>query len=69
MYRAWGVAPHVYCKHPYHEGNLKVKILDPGSKLFGSGGTITLAHYNGPAMYVKGGSAVTFAVCRQPYWV
>ena len=62
MYRAWGVAPHVYCKHPYHEGNLKVKILNPGSKLFGSGGTVTMAHYNGPAMYVKGGKAVTFAV-------
>lgn len=62
MYRAWGVAPHVYCKHPYHEGNIKVKILYPGSKLFGSGGTVTMAHYNGPAMYVKGGKAVTFAV-------
>ncbi len=62
MYRAWGVAPHVYCKHPYHEGNVKVKILYQGSKLFGSGGTVTMAHYNGPAMYVKGGNAVKFAV-------
>jgi glutamine amidotransferase-like uncharacterized protein len=62
LYKAWGVAPHVYCKHPYHEGNLKVKILYQGSKLFGSGGTVTMAHYNGPAMYVKGGQAVTFAV-------
>jgi len=61
LYNGWGVAPHVYCKHVTHEGNLKINILSSGSKLFGSGGTITLAHYNGPAMYTQGSSVVTFA--------
>ncbi|MDD3985827.1 MAG: BPL-N domain-containing protein, partial [Methanobacterium sp.] len=61
MYRGWGFAPNVYSKHPYYEGELKVKILDPGIKLFGSNNTVTMAYYNGPAMYVKGGKAVTFA--------
>jgi len=61
MYNGWGVAPHVYCKHVSHEGNLKINILPAGSNLFGSGGTVTLAHYNGPAMYAHGGSIVTFA--------
>ena len=61
MYNGWGVAPHVYCKHITHEGNLQVSILQSGSKLFGSSGTVTLAHYNGPVMYAYGGSIVTFA--------
>ena len=61
MYSGWGVAPHVYCKHITHEGNLNVSILQSGSKLFGSTGTVTLAHYNGPVMYAYGGSIVTFA--------
>ncbi len=61
MYNGWGVAPHVYCKHVSHEGNLKINILSAGSKLFGSGGTITMAHYNGPAMYTIGGRTIVFA--------
>lgn len=61
LYNGWGVAPHVYSKHVTHEGNLKINILSSGSKLFGSGGTITMAHYNGPAMYAHGNSIVTFA--------
>lgn len=61
MYRAWGVAPHVYSKHPTHEGNLLVSITSAGSKLFGYGGTVTLAHYNGPALYARGPGVVTFA--------
>lgn len=62
MYRGWGFAPNVYSKHPYYEGNLQIKILDPGIKLFRSNNTIPMAYYNGPAMYVKGGKAVTFAM-------
>jgi glutamine amidotransferase-like uncharacterized protein len=61
LYNAWGVAPHVYSKHPYHEGNLRVSITSSGSKLFGYGGIVTLVHYNGPAMYARGSGVVTFA--------
>ena len=60
MYNGWGVAPHVYCKHVTHEGNLKVSITSSGSNLFCIGGLVTLAHYNGPAMYAHGGSIVKF---------
>ncbi len=45
-----------------HEGTLPVTITSTGSQLLGSSGTITLAHYNGPAMYASGGSITTFAV-------
>ena len=61
MYRAWGLAPHVYSKHPNHEGNLLVSITSSGSKLFGYGGKVTLVHYNGPAFYTRGPGVVTFA--------
>jgi glutamine amidotransferase-like uncharacterized protein len=61
MYNGWGVAPHVYCKHVTHEGNLKISITSSGSNLFGINGVVTLAHYNGPAMYAHGGSIVKFA--------
>jgi glutamine amidotransferase-like uncharacterized protein len=61
MYSAWGLAPHVYSKHPNHEGNLPVSITSTGSKLFGYGGGVTLVHYNGPALYAKGPGVVTFA--------
>jgi hypothetical protein len=61
LYNGWGLAPHVYCKHVEHEGNLLVKTSNTVSTLLGSSKTITLAHYNGPAMYSQGGSVVTFA--------
>lgn len=61
MYRGWGVAPHVYCKHVTHEGNLRVNIMSAGVNLFGSSSPVILAHYNGPAMYSHGGTVVTFA--------
>jgi len=60
-YYGWGVAPDVRCKAVTHEGNLPVTITSTGSQLLGSSGTITLAHYNGPAMYASGGSITTFA--------
>jgi glutamine amidotransferase-like uncharacterized protein/uncharacterized protein YpmS len=63
MYHAWGVAPDVSCEHPDQEGNLTVQITSAGQQLFGYGGIIIMAHYNGPAMYVTGTSSnvVTFA--------
>jgi len=61
LYNAWGLAPHVYCKHVSHEGTLLVKTSNSVSALLGSSQTLTLAHYNGPAMYSMGGSVVTFA--------
>ena len=61
MYSAWGIAPHVYSKHPIHEGNLPVSITSAGSKLFGYSGAVTLVHYNGPALYARGPGVVTFA--------
>jgi len=61
LYNGWGLAPHVYCKHVTHEGNLLVTTSNSVSSLLGSSKTITLAHYNGPAMYTRGGNVVTFA--------
>jgi glutamine amidotransferase-like uncharacterized protein len=61
LYYGWGLAPHVYCKHVTHEGNLLVKTSNSVSSLLGASKTITLAHYNGPAMYTRGGNTVTFA--------
>ncbi len=62
MYYGWGVAPDVNSEHPDHEGLLTVQITSAGQQLFGYGGIITMAHYNGPAMYTSAGSnMVTFA--------
>lgn len=61
LYYGWGVAPHVYCNHISHEGNLLVKTSNAAASLLGPSKTITLAHYNGPAMYTSGGNTVTFA--------
>lgn len=60
-YNGWGVAPHVIATRPWVEGNVPVQIESAGQQLFGYGGVITMAHYNGPAMYASGGSIVTFA--------
>ncbi len=61
LYNGWGLAPHVYCKHFDHEGNLLVTTSNSVKSLLGPSKTVTLAHYNGPAMYSHGGSIVTFA--------
>ncbi len=63
MYYAWGVAPDVSCEHPDQEGLLTVQITSAGQQLFNESGIITMAHYNGPAMYITGNSSnvVTFA--------
>ncbi|HTX61530.1 MAG TPA: BPL-N domain-containing protein [Methanobacterium sp.] len=60
-YNAWGVAPHVVATRPWVEGNVPIKIEPAGQALFGYGGNITMAHYNGPAMFASGGDIVTFA--------
>ncbi|HPX78108.1 MAG TPA: pseudomurein-binding repeat-containing protein [Methanobacterium sp.] len=59
-YDGWGVAPHVWAKAPYYEGNLSVSITSAGSQILNRSGTMTLAYFNGPTMYLKGGGT-TFA--------
>lgn len=59
-YYGWNLANDVTCTHPNHEGNLKVQITSAGQKVLNNSGTLTMVHYNGPAMYVKG-NAVVFA--------
>ena len=58
-YNGWGIAPHVSSKVYNHEGNLNVSMTSSATQLLGSSGTLTLAHYNGPAMY--GSGYTTFA--------
>lgn len=53
-YNGWGVAPHVSSKVYNHEGNLQVSTTSIATQLLGSSGTLTLAHYNGPAFYGSG---------------
>ena len=61
LYNGWGVAPNVRCKAVSDTGNLRVTMTSSGSQLLSTHGTITLAYYNGPAMYQYGGSIITFA--------
>ena len=61
LYSGWGVAPNVRCKAVSHTGKIRVTMTSSGSQLLGTSGTITLAYYNGPAMYRYGGSIITFA--------
>ena len=58
-YNGWGIAPHVSSKVYNHERNLNVSTTSIATQLLGSSGTLTLAHYNGPAMY--GSGYTTFA--------
>lgn len=58
-YNGWGIAPHVSSKVYNQEGNLQVSMTSSASQLLSSSGTLTLAHYNGPAMY--GSGYITFA--------
>lgn len=59
-YYGWGLAPNITCTHPNHEGDLTVQITSTGEQILGTSGIVTLAHYNGPAMYASG-NAVVFA--------
>ena len=58
-YNGWGIAPHVSSKVYNHERNLNVSTTSIATQFLGSSGTLTLAHYNGPAMY--GSGYTTFA--------
>ena len=58
-YNGWGIAPHVSSKVYNHEGNLPISMTSSATQLLTSSGTLTLAHYNGPAMY--GSGFITFA--------
>lgn len=57
-YNGWGVAPHVYAKSVSYEGQLTMTITTAGAKILKRSGTVTLAHYNGAAMYLKGGGTI-----------
>ncbi|HTX61330.1 MAG TPA: pseudomurein-binding repeat-containing protein [Methanobacterium sp.] len=57
-YDGWGIAPNVRCKAVNYEGGLPVQITSAGAQVLGTSGTKTLAHYNGPAMYVSGNAQV-----------
>ncbi len=59
-YYGWGVAPHVKATHPDHEGKLTIKITPKGQSVLNTKGTVTISHYNGPAMYTSN-PAVVFA--------
>lgn len=58
-YYGWGIAPHVNSKVYKHEGNLPLSMTNSAMQILASSNTLTLAHYNGPAMY--GNGFITFA--------
>ena len=60
-YYGWDLAPGVDAKPVSYEGLLSMKFTSAAQQILGSNGTITLAHYNGPALYVTGGSAIILA--------
>ena len=59
-YDGWGIAPHVYCNPVSYEGTTTMTITSAGATVLNRSGTITLAHYNGPAMYLASSGAVIF---------
>ncbi|HEY0196565.1 MAG TPA: BPL-N domain-containing protein [Methanobacterium sp.] len=59
-YYGWGLAPHVKSTHPNHEGDLTVQITSKGKQLLNTTGNVTIAHYNGGAMYASS-QAIVFA--------
>jgi glutamine amidotransferase-like uncharacterized protein len=58
-YNGWGIAPDVSSKVYNAEGSLPISMTSSATQLLTSSGTLTLAHYNGPAMY--GSGFITFA--------
>ncbi|MGA2675377.1 MAG: BPL-N domain-containing protein [Methanobacterium sp.] len=60
-YYGWGVAPDVDAKPVSYEGLLSMKFTSAAQQILGSNGTINIAHYNGPALYVTGGKAIVLA--------
>ncbi len=60
-YYGWDVAPGVDAEPVGYEGNLSMKFTSAAQQILGSSGTITISHYNGPAMYVTSGNAIILA--------
>jgi len=60
-YYGWGVAPDVDANPVGYEGLLSMKFTSAAQQILGRNGTINIAHYNGPAMYVTGGNAIILA--------
>jgi glutamine amidotransferase-like uncharacterized protein len=60
-YYGWGIAPDVNANPVGYEGQLSMKFTSAAQQVLGRNGTINIAHYNGPAMYVTGGKAIVFA--------
>ena len=59
-YNGWGIAPHVRCKAVSFEGKTTMSITSAGVSVLKRSGTITLAHFNGPAMYITSSTAKIF---------
>jgi glutamine amidotransferase-like uncharacterized protein len=57
-YSGWGIAPHVNAKVVNYEGTTNMQITSAGEDVLGRSGTVTLAHYNGAAMYVNSGAVI-----------
>lgn len=59
-YYGWGLAPDVV-NEPYLEtGNVTISTTSAGTEILGRTDRM-ISHINGPAMYISGGNAVTFA--------
>lgn len=59
-YYGWDLANDITCTHPNHEGKLTVNITSAGQNVLNDSGTVTMVHYNGPAM-IASGNAIVFA--------
>ncbi len=57
-YSGWGIAPHVNAKVVNYEGTTNMQITSAGEDVLGRSGTVSLAHYNGAAMYVTSGAVI-----------
>lgn len=60
-YYGGGIAPDVNAAHPMNEENTTLEITSDGKEVFGYGGSTTMSHENGPALYDAGGDIKTFA--------
>ncbi|MCE5213999.1 MAG: BPL-N domain-containing protein [Methanobacterium sp.] len=60
-YSGWGIAPHVNAKVVNYEGTTTMQITSAGQEVLGRSGTVTVAHYNGAAMYTISSGAKIFA--------
>ena len=61
LYQGWGVAPDVHSLVYNQIGNLLINPTSSGSKVMGVSGTLTMYHWNGPALYASGNNMISFA--------